>query len=153
MTKTCTKCLQTKNKADDFSKRSSWCKSCIIVNVKAYQKTHGRKNYNGTVSAKLAKAKYRAKNRELLNEKNKLYQKLHSKQILAKTIAYQSRKINAVVKFSNLSKIKEIYKNCPKGFEVDHIIPLKGKSVSGLHVECNLQYLPIAENRSKSNKF
>jgi len=49
--------------------------------------------------------------------------------------------------------IAEFYWNCPDGYEVDHIIPLKGiidgRKVSGLHVIHNLQYLPIAENRRK----
>jgi hypothetical protein len=56
-------------------------------------------------------------------------------------------------KWANKNKIKEIYKNCPKGMVVDHIIPLKGKNVSGLHVENNLQYLEKTVNLLKSNKF
>jgi hypothetical protein len=36
---------------------------------------------------------------------------------------------------------------------VDHIIPLQGKKVSGLHVFSNLRVIPGEENVKKSNKY
>lgn len=38
-------------------------------------------------------------------------------------------------------------------WEVDHIIPLQGKNVSGLHVPSNLRVIKASDNRIKHNKF
>jgi hypothetical protein len=55
--------------------------------------------------------------------------------------------------WASLEAIKTIYANCPEGYHVDHVIPLQGKLVSGLHIESNLQYLPASENAKKFNKY
>lgn len=55
--------------------------------------------------------------------------------------------------WADMNKIKDIYVNRPDDCHVDHIIPLRGKLVSGLHVAENLQYLPIAENMRKHNTY
>ena len=38
-------------------------------------------------------------------------------------------------------------------WEVDHVIPLQGKNVSGFHVWNNLRVIPQAVNRSKYNRY
>lgn len=65
----------------------------------------------------------------------------------------KSAKLQAIPKWADLNKIKEIYKNCPEGYHVDHIFPLRGENSCGLHVENNLQYLTAEENMRKGNKL
>jgi len=60
---------------------------------------------------------------------------------------------------SELFEIQCIYKYCSAlrsiglEYEVDHIVPLQGDSVSGLHVPWNMQILTSFENGTKGNRF
>lgn len=72
----------------------------------------------------------------------------------------QKRIKQATPVWANKSKIKEFYlkaviltKETGIIHEVDHIIPIKGKHVCGLHVESNLQIITQTENRKKGNRF
>lgn len=83
----------------------------------------------------------------------------HHAQALADGAARRAGVDKATPKWADRNKIKEIYKKCiakskDSGikYEVDHIVPLKGVNVSGLHVHWNLQIIKATENRSKSNK-
>ena len=66
---------------------------------------------------------------------------------------YHTRKLNAMPNWVNKEELRKIYQNCPKGYHVDHMMPLRGKNSCGLHVPWNLQYLPASVNISKSNKL
>jgi len=52
-----------------------------------------------------------------------------------------------------IAEMALMYLNCPQDNDVDHIIPLKHKRVSGLHVPWNLQHLDHEENIRKGNSF
>lgn len=79
---------------------------------------------------------------------------------IAKCGKRRAAKVSATPAWANLNAIKAIYKQSMQisietGIEhhVDHIIPLQGKTVSGLHVESNLQIIPAKQNLSKANKL
>lgn len=137
--------------------KSKYYKTKRNIYLKKYRKTNKYINYqkklkeNGTLKKYRKKyelsskfifsiLKWRKTDKFLINHKT--YQALR-----------RSIKLRAVPKWSNLKKIKEKYKNCPKGYHVDHYFPLQGENVCGLHVENNLQYLPASKNISKGNKL
>jgi hypothetical protein len=54
---------------------------------------------------------------------------------------------------SDLYELAEKFRSCGVFATVDHVIPLRGRLVSGLHVHTNLQLLPKHENQRKYNQF
>lgn len=87
----------------------------------------------------LYKSQYASNNRGLMNAQR------------AKRL---TRKMSATPAWADQSAIKKIYVEAASvGAHVDHIIPLQGRLVCGLHVENNLQLLSPFENSSKHNNF
>ncbi len=165
--RTCTKC-KTEKPLEEFTKskrfrsgHTAMCKICTCARQAAW-----RENNRDKVRA--ATKRYATTHPERVRAQTKIYQKTLAYKHTTKThnakqtasgykkawlAGYRARKLKATPQWADLQKIKEIYKNCPNDFHVDHIIPLKGKNVCGLHVETTLQYLTAKENIHKSNNF
>lgn len=86
--------------------------------------------------------------------------KKHHAQALSDSAARRAGLTKATPKLADRKEIKKVYSDCIERtnatgvpHEVDHIVPLNGEMVSGLHVHWNLQVIPASENRFKSNRF
>lgn len=97
--------------------------------------------------------RFRETNPESRRISQKKWRDKNPRHILAKLRERQLKIKQRLPVWANLKEIEEFYINCPSGYHVDHIIPLQGKQVSGLHCRENLQYLSAIENIRKHNKF
>lgn len=147
------------------------CYDCTKLRVQKWQKAN-------TDKVKANHAKWTANNPNVANERRKLWyaQNLdrHNEQMrqyFAKN-PHLRAKLSSVQRAKTLQRtptwltdddywlIDEIYslaalRSKTTGIEwhVDHIIPLRGKNVSGLHVPINLRVIPAIANLKKGNKY
>jgi hypothetical protein len=96
---------------------------------------------------------WRKENKGRIRKVNEVWRAANLKLCVSYTQAYNARKKRAMPAWAISKEIEDFYRACPEGHQVDHVIPLRGKTVSGLHVVNNLQYLPGVENNKKGNRY
>jgi hypothetical protein len=159
-------------------KLQSYCKMCACLKSKAFRqhnKDYDKKNYAKNRERHLGHSKkrreanpdsysaygkkYYQENKEKLKVKAVEYHKACPELRRARDAKRRASKVNATPQWADKEKIEVVYeysKLCSQVlkqvFHVDHIVPLKGKTVCGLHVSANLQVLPAGVNIKKSNK-
>jgi hypothetical protein len=111
-------------------------KPCKVCGTETTSAVYCSKRCSG-----LARRKYKTP------EEKDLARKLKGKEVNAN---YRAKLRDQTPEDADREAILEFYRNCPEGYEVDHIIPI---SKGGLHSLENLQYLTVSENRKKSNKW
>lgn len=164
----CKDCGEEKDSTLFWKQNPRQCKSCQnIYNKKWKQKNKETLKIKNALyheahkeEISLRHKEYRAIKGEILNKKTKQWKQQNPGKVaiynaqrdsLIKTVTPSWRNDFFIEEAYLLSKLRtEI-----TGIEhhVDHIIPLKGKLVCGLHVETNLRVIPATLNLKKSNSF
>lgn len=151
------------------------CSHCENTRTANYRSTaEGKVKSVAAVKASLAKSLSTAEGQAKHNERHRAYKRkqrscepgrIKANEAVARWFkrnrrtanawskAYKTAKLKRTPAWADLKAIQHFYEACPAGYHVDHIIPLQGKLVSGLHVLENLQYLPASDNCSKNNTF
>ena len=128
--------------------------------AKEYQKEYRKDNLD---KLKEYKKKYIKFNPHKLKEQQKKYRRANPDKMNAKWAKRNAKKIQATPPWltkEHLSAIRMYYTES-KALEkvtgikhhVDHIVPLQGKNVCGLHVPWNLNVLTATENTAKNNSY
>lgn len=117
-----------------------------------YRKQHRDRYINHAVQ-------WREKNQDHAKALAKEWKAANKDKISASEARRHATKRNATPAWSEREAIEAIYALCQfmttsTGVlhHVDHIVPLRGKTVCGLHVAANLQVIPATVNLSKNNR-
>ena len=105
---------------------------------------------------------WKARNPEKAVEVDKRTRQKNSARVTANGAKYRAVKLQATPVWLNKAHWFEmscvyVYRDALKrvglNYQVDHIVPLRGKNVSGLHVPENLQVILATQNRLKNNRY
>lgn len=103
--------------------------------------------------------RYTANNPESRKESSKKYRENNLEYYAARRAQRRATKLERTPAWVSKSSMDGMYGLARKiteltgvQMEVDHIVPLQGESISGLHVPWNLQLLTQTENRKKGNR-
>jgi hypothetical protein len=101
--------------------------------------------------------------KEALRANSRRSGRKHAARVKANKIKYETKRSHATPPWLSLEdwdamdalyeRARRLSKETGVRHEVDHIYPLQGKMLSGLHVPWNLQILTQAENVAKSNRY
>ena len=104
--------------------------------------------------AREAHRKWKAANSDKYSTMQKMWRVKHGARYTAMHRALKSKATPQWLTKNNLVEIEGIYlKASEQNLDVDHIVPLQGKTVCGLHVPWNLQLLTPNANKTKANRL
>ena len=97
---------------------------------------------------------WRKENLDSYYQSQKKYISLNKSKRNALLAKYRATKLKATPLWFEKDLVKTVYLKAKEwGFEVDHIVPLQGKTVCGLHCWANLQLLDAPLNSGKKNHY
>lgn len=118
--------------------------------IRASRQSHYRSRRDHYLAAATARA---ARMRSFLAAYASQWRKANPGKVSAYASARRCAAMARTPMWADLDAIERFYVNCPTGMHIDHVLPLRGRRVSGLHVLHNLQYLSPSENVRKSNRY